>query len=231
MTIKENEQAELHSLSTTPIKPVPATVSAPASETPVIPQSDPNNPADWEHTETKGDIKYHYDKPPVTASTLGFDTSKSYVDLRTPVEQVYIPDALEQPQINPAQLKLGQPASVDSTAALYGFLTEVGLNVAGGVLKDVGNSYVPGVGTLLNSVAQEYQSYYFPQSYSQAFGKKQANRFRLQFEEDPMLRPESYLSSGLAGAPLQLTDDRAKDNNQVELMQKDQQHYLRYALM
>ena len=225
-TLKKEEENELKAKD--PVQSVQPIQSV-QSENVVTP--DPNNPENWQNTETKGDIKYRYEKPPVVASTLGFDTSKSYVDLRTPTEQVYIPDALEQPMINPAQLKLGQPASVDSTAALYGFLTEVGLNMAGGVLKDVGNSYVSGVGTLLNSVAQEYKSYYFPNSYSQAFGQKQANRFQLKFEEDPMLRPEAYLSSGLAGAPLQLTDDRAQHNNQVQLMQKDQQNYLRYALM
>ncbi len=90
---------------------------------------------------------------------------------------------------------------------------------------------VPGVGTLLNSVAHEYQNYYFPNSYSQAFGKRQADRFHLKFKEEKMLRPEAYMSGGLAGVPLQLTDDRARDNNQVDLMQRDQQNYLRYALM
>jgi hypothetical protein len=34
--------------------------------------------------------------PPVIASTFGFDTSKSYPDMREPVEQIYLPDALDQ---------------------------------------------------------------------------------------------------------------------------------------
>jgi len=125
------------------------------------------------------------------------------------------------PQVNIPYVRGQLPTAVDTYAANRGFIQQM-----------YGNS---GVGALTEQFFNTYSNYNnFPFTFSEQVGAREAKRLRRTMYGMPMLDPVSYMTGGLAvlqNGYKPPVSEAFNTHNQVALLQKDAQNFMRYAMV
>ena len=130
------------------------------------------------------------------------------------------------PQVNIPYVRGQLPTAVDTYAANRGFIQQI-------ARPDMyGNS---GVGALTEQFFNTYSNYNnFPFTFSEQVGAREAKRLRRTMYGMPMLDPTSYMTGGLAvlqNGYKPPVSEALNTHNQVALLQKDAQNFMRYAMV
>ena len=175
----------------------------------------PENPDDTAETRVVGNQRLFYKRIPNGFGGFRFE------------EEPYKKEALPQAIINPEILNrpsMSQPVVTEEKHA------NVGLSAAADIAGAAARQFMPGnAGIAAGTLADLFSKYMQP-------GSVTPQSSRQTQQPQPMLQPQSYTSSNLypsnyAANLFAQKDPRAEPNNQVELLQRDKQNYLRFATM